>query len=66
MSSLGPCVPNCSFDMYEGDGGVTFLVALGRSLELLRANMAAPWGEFAGFVASGLDGMQWSGDGVGR
>jgi hypothetical protein len=54
MSSVEPCVPNCSLDMYEGDGGVTFLVELGRSLELPRTNMAAPWGPIAGSAASGL------------
>ena len=35
-------VPNWSFVMYEGDGGVTFRVEL-RSLDLLRANMADVW-----------------------
>src|SRR5690606_36600871 len=31
-------IPNCSFVMYEGDGGVTFLEP--RSFDLPRANMA--------------------------
>lgn len=47
MTGLEPCVPNCSFVMYEGDGGVTFLGEL-RSLAFPRANM--------GFLSAILDG----------